>query len=135
MGGARAWERGSPFSDLVPSKGQRPPVSPCRKPVKSLCDCGDRHDALEMFPRQGEGCPPGTRPQPRSKRSCCTLLVSDRGVFLEQRLRPQRPDRFNYQSRNISSTGSINDRNNLERRPREGPTCSKVTQPGGQSCH
>lgn len=58
MGGARAWERGSPFSDLVPSKGQRPPVSPCRKPVKSLCDCGDRHDALEMFPRQDEGCPP-----------------------------------------------------------------------------
>lgn len=48
----RAWERGSPFSDLVPSKGQRPPVSPSKKPTKTLCDCRDRHNVLEMFLRQ-----------------------------------------------------------------------------------
>lgn len=51
VGGTKSLGKGlPPFPDLVPSKGQRPPVNPSRQPLLSLCEFRDRHDVLKNVP-------------------------------------------------------------------------------------
>lgn len=135
----RAWERGSPpFPDLVPSKGQRPPVNPSRQPLLSPSVNLETDKKCSKKRSRGNevGVAPGTRPWLRSKRAHCTLLVNGSCMFLEQGLGPQLPDRFNHHSKNISPqtqtvTGSSLERQGPEK-ARPGP---KSYNPAGQSCY